>query len=583
MGYLNKLRPGQQVDVHTFNKLVDAANIKMRSAVGCAIEESMGAVSFTPTHEVPPIWGRITKEGPSSSPDYYEWERVEPNNEGKWKAVEDVLPGGYGSQTDAGKLLNPAVEINGGSAQIGSVVRLIPTRLITNEQGHSHRAWLFSSPKAGGLRPFRLYWDLIPTGGNEPDTWVAGEWLDEPGHYAHLYPEHRSGWPSGDEFISLGIGRCPGAYFRGTYGWAKWVAHGTQTGYDEEGTAIWRGEWQIVTLYADLIAQVLIYEKAIEPGDVGTARLLWIDKHHLEPKMVESGYSIQLFNNKQVRLEVGTTLDVYFSRLHYIWTPLSVPYQPHFAKIGTAWTNTSHGSDANESVIANECDYAGRNIGKEVTLTTLMKPSHDTAMFPGDVVQYDLLPDGTRIITSDVWDLPIGRVVWESVDTANIRRGWFLCDGNNGTPDLSGRFIMCIDDHGLGAADEDDIGDTGGFRDHGGTENDHDNHSGTDVAGAIADHTKANVVQALANHDDHATHYHLIGAISGAGAYGVDFEIRNSFTNIEIDTPQTHSQHAVSGGGDLAHAAKAGDNDLKHSLTKNNPRYYVMAAIKRVE
>ena len=73
------------------------------------------------------------------------------------------------------------------------------------------------------------------------------------------------------------------------------------------------------------------------------------------------------------------------------------------------------------------------------------KPTHDTAMFPGTIVRYKILPDGTKIIVSDIWDDPIGTVKWESVDPDNVRQGWRLCNGANGAPDLSGRVIMSID------------------------------------------------------------------------------------------------------------------------------------------
>ena len=42
-----------------------------------------------------------------------------------------------------------------------------------------------------------------------------------------------------------------------------------------------------------------------------------------------------------------------------------------------------------------------------------------------------------------------------SGETTNIPSGWFLCDGQNGTPDLRNRFIV-------GAGNNYDVGDTGG-------------------------------------------------------------------------------------------------------------------------
>lgn len=42
---------------------------------------------------------------------------------------------------------------------------------------------------------------------------------------------------------------------------------------------------------------------------------------------------------------------------------------------------------------------------------------------------------------------------------ADIRKGWALCDGNNGTPNLNGKFVPC-------AGVLYDPGDTGGSREH---------------------------------------------------------------------------------------------------------------------
>lgn len=49
-------------------------------------------------------------------------------------------------------------------------------------------------------------------------------------------------------------------------------------------------------------------------------------------------------------------------------------------------------------------------------------------------------------------------IMWDT-DTAPIPSGWYLCDGNNGTPDLTDRFI-------LGAGDTFANGDQGGSTSH---------------------------------------------------------------------------------------------------------------------
>ena len=51
--------------------------------------------------------------------------------------------------------------------------------------------------------------------------------------------------------------------------------------------------------------------------------------------------------------------------------------------------------------------------------------------------------DCNRILNSQSssLDLPIGTILPYVGNLANIPSGWHLCDGSNGTPNLSGRFL----------------------------------------------------------------------------------------------------------------------------------------------
>ena len=59
---------------------------------------------------------------------------------------------------------------------------------------------------------------------------------------------------------------------------------------------------------------------------------------------------------------------------------------------------------------------------------------------------------------SDV-SFPSGGIILWSGAIANIPQGWFLCDGNNGTPNLSDCFVIHADADSGGTRD---VGDTGG-------------------------------------------------------------------------------------------------------------------------
>ena len=54
--------------------------------------------------------------------------------------------------------------------------------------------------------------------------------------------------------------------------------------------------------------------------------------------------------------------------------------------------------------------------------------------------------------------IPVGGIIMYSGALADIGDGWAVCDGENGTPNLIGQFV-------IGTATEDDIGNTGGSRD----------------------------------------------------------------------------------------------------------------------
>lgn len=104
-------------------------------------------------------------------------------------------------------------------------------------------------------------------------------------------------------------------------------------------------------------------------------------------------------------------------------------------------------------------EYTSR--GSAVITGTLKATSIE---FKSTVTAGDPLEDGdaiTREYTSNyIGDttLPIGAVILWNQDVAEIPIGWDLCDGNNGTPNLIGKFV-------LGTIVSDEIRNTGGTAD----------------------------------------------------------------------------------------------------------------------
>lgn len=64
-------------------------------------------------------------------------------------------------------------------------------------------------------------------------------------------------------------------------------------------------------------------------------------------------------------------------------------------------------------------------------------------------------PSGGGGGTSNGWILPTGCIVLWSGSESDVPDGFLLCNGQNGTPDLRGRFV-------LGSGEKYSVGDTGG-------------------------------------------------------------------------------------------------------------------------
>lgn len=83
-------------------------------------------------------------------------------------------------------------------------------------------------------------------------------------------------------------------------------------------------------------------------------------------------------------------------------------------------------------------------------------------------------PDGSLPrVFADRGALPAGIIVMWSGDPTALPPGWLLCDGTEGTPGLSERFIV---GYKSGHAEYGTIGNTGGYKFHGLTENNHSDH-----------------------------------------------------------------------------------------------------------
>ena len=120
--------------------------------------------------------------------------------------------------------------------------------------------------------------------------------------------------------------------------------------------------------------------------------------------------------------------------------------------------------------------------------------------------------------------LPAGMIVMWSGLLANIPSGWALCDGQNGTPDLRGRFIK-------GAAAE--PGQTGGALTHAHANHSNLSHSGTAVAdhashthtySEVVNHTHAVTVNDPGHNHTQNAHSHVITSQTATTGSATSYE-----------------------------------------------------------
>lgn len=153
---------------------------------------------------------------------------------------------------------------------------------------------------------------------------------------------------------------------------------------------------------------------------------------------------------------------------------------------------------------------------------------------------------------SSLYKVPSGLIVAWSGSPTNVPEGWYLTDGNNGTPDLRGKFI-------LGAIGDSDIGTTGGSADHTHSAQNHSHEailpdhyhwsSWSGSTSSVGDHTHpqdspywpVNTIEA--DEDPYpegiglkASHYHEMTA---AGGHSHQLTIPNLFTGVSGGTGST--------------------------------------------
>lgn len=196
----------------------------------------------------------------------------------------------------------------------------------------------------------------------------------------------------------------------------------------------------------------------------------------------------------------------------------------------------------------------------------------------GDVLTADSA-QATGLAWANV-GVPSGVICMWSGAVGDIPANWQICDGTNGTPDLTDRFIV-------GAGDSYDPGDTGGSD----SVNLQHNHSG--FVGYESSHTHADGTYAT---DNEAAHHHSAdGTLTAAqAAVGDRISADANLDGIMIITTNYDHTHDVTGdtsdAGSHAHdvtGTSASGSSHRHAIgnslaaTENRPAFYALCFIMK--
>jgi hypothetical protein len=197
----------------------------------------------------------------------------------------------------------------------------------------------------------------------------------------------------------------------------------------------------------------------------------------------------------------------------------------------------------------------------------------------------------THAATPHGGSLPAGLIVMWGGLVANIPAGWALCNGQNGTPDLRGRFIK-----GTGS----DPGATGGTASHVHADHAALTHSGA----AVADHTFTQPTAAGEAAHTHTytqvpNHVHVqsvnsaaTGALSGYTAdtstntaVASGYSTQNPTGGVATGTASAGSSHThtLSGGSVTAHVVTQPSQHAAqaHAAADSEPPYYALCFIQK--
>ena len=174
--------------------------------------------------------------------------------------------------------------------------------------------------------------------------------------------------------------------------------------------------------------------------------------------------------------------------------------------------------------------------------------------------------NGTLAATtfSGVTTVPVGGIIMFSGTISSLDAAWAICDGTNGTPNLTDTFVM-------GTATQSEIGDTGGSADAIVV-----NHTHTASTNSAGSHNHTGSTSSAGNHR------HSITSGSGTSSGGRAADTSNTGATIYTNYAGAHT-HSFTTNSTGSHSHTVTVNGAGSSGTNANlPPYYKLAYIMRV-
>lgn len=163
--------------------------------------------------------------------------------------------------------------------------------------------------------------------------------------------------------------------------------------------------------------------------------------------------------------------------------------------------------------------------------------------------------------------IPSGIITMWSGSISNIPKGWVLCDGQNGTPDLRDRFIV-------GAGKSYNVGDTGGANSVTLTVDNLPAHSHTMGSAGSHSHTGSTNTTGSHNHSIAAGY----SMAEGTDYFRANAKIKFSDKYTEYDGSHSHSL-SINSAGSHTHTINNTGGGKAH---ENRPPYYALAFIMKI-